>query len=159
MRGIPFEHFFNVITASIEDPFFRALTSKIRLPGSLIMNSRIHLSPGFVTVPEKDSIPQMGDFSQQNGSATCTYTNEFTLSETVNAFSGVTDIRHSLEDRDGQSVCSVCGTIIGDDGTEIEPKEPINLGWLIHLGVFLAGAVTASAVFTAVLLIRRKKKA
>ena len=103
--------------------------------------------------------PQMGDFSQQNGAATCTYTNEFTLSETVNAFSGVTDIRHSLEDRDGQSVCSVCGTIIGDDGTEITPKEPINLGWLIHLGVFLAGAVTASAVFTAIILIRKKKKA
>lgn len=100
----------------------------------------------------------MGGFGQEISAATCTYTNEFKLSETVNAFSGVTDIRHSLEEKDGQSVCSVCGAVLNEDGTESTPsaKAP---DWLVHLGFFLAGAVTASAVFTAVLLIRKKKKA
>lgn len=91
--------------------------------------------------------------------ATCTYNAEFALNETVNAFSSVTDYRHDLQQTNGVYVCSSCGKAYKDaEGTQpasspIVLKDPL---W-VHALFFAAGAAIASAIFTVILIVKRKK--
>jgi len=117
--------------------------------------------------------PPMGDFdpSQMGGQfgdqfggqfgaqtdATCTYDRVFTLNKTASAFSSVSDIRHDIATANGDS-CALCsGTAApeADAKTEVENVSP-HRDWLGYAIAFATGAITACAVFTVVLLIKRK---
>ena len=92
-------------------------------------------------------------YSGTQAGATCTYDRVFTLSKTVNAFSSVSDIVHdSATFHDG--VCDLCAPSIPVG----EPEESTPGFDFLGYGIaFLVGAAAASAVFTVVLLIKRKR--
>lgn len=101
--------------------------------------------------PQGDFPGGMGNpFGDQTGNAqtgaTCTYDRVFTISETVNAFSAVSDVRHDSATENGDT-CALCG-----DNISAAPTQDL-LGYII---AFALGAIAASAVFTVVLLIKRK---
>ena len=113
--------------------------------------------------PSMDRQPGAQGQIQPNG-ATCTYQTEFTLSQKVNAFASITDYRHDLQKATDSEyyVCSGCGnkyedaegTVLLSDGAKATPTGNEVLPYVL---CFLAGAVVASAVFSIVLLLRRKK--
>jgi len=93
--------------------------------------------------------------------ATCGYTAEFTLTETVNAFSSVTDYRHDLQQSGEKYVCSSCGRTFDDENGN---NAVWTVGgflrthpWVIAVLFVLAGAVLTASVFVIVLALRRKK--
>ena len=98
-----------------------------------------------------------GQMATQTG-ATCTYDRVFTLSKTANAFSSVSDIRHDSATANGDS-CALCGSSTAtpetDTKTEAENLSP-HRDWLGYTIAFAAGIIATSAVFTVVLLIKRK---
>ena len=87
--------------------------------------------------------------------ATCGYENEFALNETVNDFSGVVNLKHNPEKKDGKYVCTECSSIVSVE--EYTQGTKVNFDWLIYVLVFLGGAVSASLVFTIVLLIKNRR--
>ncbi len=96
---------------------------------------------------------QMGNpFGGQMGNAqtgvTCTYDRVFTMSKAVNAFSSVSDVRHDSATAAEDGTCSVCS------GTDTAPRESRFLGYGI---AFLLGAVSASCVFSVVLLVKKNR--
>ena len=78
--------------------------------------------------------------------ATCTHDRVFTVSKTVSAFSAVTDVRHDAATQNGDT-CALCGDTVSD-----APTQDL-LGYII---AFVLGVIAASAVFTLVLLIKKK---
>ncbi len=96
-------------------------------------------------------------FMGGNTSATCTSENTFKLSEIVNAFSGVSDLRHTPEEKGGQYICAACGGIFADEACTEQVGAAWNLDWLTYVAVFLSGAATASLIFAVVLIIRKRK--
>ena len=103
--------------------------------------------------------PEGDFFGGGSTTATCTATKEFELSEIVNAFSGVSDIRHSPVEQNGVTVCSVCGITVTDDDslTETESDSDGN-NTLIYILVALGSAAVTSGITLAVIFIIRKKK-
>lgn len=100
-----------------------------------------------------------GGFGGQNTSATCTATKEFVLLEVVNAFSGVSDIRHAPTYNDGAYVCSVCGETVTEDGKFVENGAVSkNNDRLIYTLVALGSALLASGITVLVVLVIRKNK-
>ncbi|MBQ9930571.1 MAG: carbohydrate-binding domain-containing protein [Oscillospiraceae bacterium] len=99
---------------------------------------------------------QFGDMmdSVQTG-ATCTYERNFTLSKTVNAFSNLSDVRHDSATVNGDS-CALCSGTNVNTGTA--PETPAaQQDWLGYGIAFVLGILAASAIFTVVLLIKKKK--
>ena len=98
-----------------------------------------------------------GDFSGfgSNTTATCTATKEFTLSETVNDFSGVSDIRHSPVEQNGVTVCSECGITVTDDSASDEDGN--NNAWLLYLGIGLGVLlIIGISVLVTLFVVRRR---
>ena len=98
-----------------------------------------------------------GGFDGQTGAtqitATCTYTRQFTLTKTANAFSGVTDVRHDSATLNGDS-CALCA----DDTPQPEPEASVEETDFLGYGIaFLLGAAVASAVFVTVHLVKKNK--
>ena len=104
-----------------------------------------------------------GDFANGGSvsGATCTFTDEFTLSEAVNAFGSVTDYRHDLQKQEEGYLCSACGKTFAD----AEGKKLLSAGGagaldgmslLLYAVVFLAGAAGATAVFSIILLLKKR---
>lgn len=116
-------------------------------------------------MPEDGQRPEMPEGMQPNfpngfgggTGATCAGETDFVLSEIVNAFSGVSDLQHTPEKQGDIYVCQACGSRFADEACTQSLGAAPNFQWLIYIGVFLAGAACASAVFTVVLLIRKKK--
>ena len=105
--------------------------------------------------PEGNMDPgQMGGFfggQMGNGQtgATCTYDRVFTMSKTVNAFSSVSDVQHDSATLAKDGTCSLCGSAAST--AEVNPL----IGYAV---AFLLGAMSASAVFVIVLLVKKNKK-
>lgn len=108
-----------------------------------------------------------GFFGQgQQGGATCAYTKDFALSQTVNAFASVTDYRHDLQKAEGEDhyVCGACGSTFADGEGTVQltvgtgpQKQEVPTVWGYVL-CFLAGVITATAVFGVIYLLRKKKQ-
>lgn len=108
-----------------------------------------------------------GGFGQMQTNATCTYEQAFTLTETVNAFSNVSDLRHSLQSGKDGYTCTACGDTFADEaGTVLlskgepaqteqeEPQQsPSVWGYVL---AFLAGAALTAIPFTIILLKKRR---
>lgn len=106
----------------------------------------------------------MGGNPQQGAQmgATCTGSVDFSLSQTVNAFSAVADFRHDLQQDSatGHYICSVCKNTYADaEGADLifSGNAPAAANVWGYVLCFLAGAATASIVFTIALAIRKKK--
>lgn len=102
--------------------------------------------------------------TQTDMGATCTNEQAFTLSETVNAFSNVSDLRHDLQPGKDGYTCTVCGDVFADEaGTQLiaknepatEDKTPAPSFWGYVLA-FLAGAAITAIPFTIVLIKKRR---
>ncbi len=118
--------------------------------------------------------PGGGEWNMNMG-ANCSAESVFTLSQQVNAFSGVADLTHSLikveakEPQDGISgniehyACSVCGKLFADEAaarelTVDEVSIPVNrYGALIIALYILAAAVLVVGTLGIVYFIKRKK--
>ena len=108
----------------------------------------------------------MPDFSGQERltGATCTYTKEFQLAQTVNSFASVTDYHHDLQKAEGKDyyVCNACGGTFADaEGTQQLTESNNTLGqtknvWGYALS-FFAGAVFSAVIFAVVCVFRKKK--
>ncbi|MBQ7035051.1 MAG: carbohydrate-binding domain-containing protein, partial [Clostridia bacterium] len=130
----------------------------IALPGGEAPQEDEGQTPPAPNEGEQPAMPP-ADFGQSAEGATCTFANEFTLSEVVNAFGSVSDYRHDLQKQEKGYLCTACGETFAD----AQGKNPLSAkgsGWasmLLYVLVYLAGAATATAVF-AILLILKKRK-
>ncbi len=116
-------------------------------------------------------MPDMGGNFQMPGnigswggsSANCTGQTAFTLSQQVNAFSGVADFTHSLSETDGgQYVCSVCGKTFTDAQGAVEIQAETDPGkdyTLLIIALFFFGTVLLGAMIFGIILVCKKKKA
>ncbi len=112
------------------------------------------------------SMERPGGFSggrDQPGStgATCTLDTVFPLSNQVNAFSSVTDVRHEVE----TGTCTACGQTLGEAGNDPQaPSASVQSGTKAEdpsapwLWIGLGAAVLAAAAAVTVLLCRRGKQ-
>ncbi len=95
------------------------------------------------------------------GTGDCSGTAEFTLSQRINAFSGVSDYRHNLQQQeDGSYICTVCGRTFADENASdlISGPETEGANWVIILSAALAFFVVTTVGLSAALIIMRKKK-
>ena len=99
--------------------------------------------------------------------ATCSYESVFTLSNQVNAFSGVVDYGHSLTKIQGQEgyICSGCGRVFADEAGTTElvqnndstaPAADSDNTLLIIVLIFVGVALIGASV-TAIVLAKKKK--
>ncbi len=133
----------------------------IALPGGQAPQEGEGKTPPTWNDGEQPSQPP-ADFGQGQvmAGATCTFTDEFALSEAVNAFGSVTDYRHDLQKQEKGYFCSACGNTFADAQGQKLLSDGSNSGWisvLIYAVVFLAGAATATAVFAILLLLKKRK--
>ena len=96
-------------------------------------------------------------------SGSCTYQTVFTMQTQVNAFSSVTDYRHTPTlQEDGSYLCSACGNVFADESctTPMQADSPSASaqpdGWMIAFLV-LSGCVVAAVAAIVVVFLRRKK--
>lgn len=118
--------------------------------------------PNGMTPPDDMAPPQ--DFNPNGGNvigATCTYPSEFAMTQTVNSFSNLSARRHELIAEGDHYRCSACNQTFADkDGTQpltSQPEKAKMPTWLKYLLVLLAGCGITAAIFTAVLLLRKRK--
>ncbi len=100
-----------------------------------------------------------GGWGQAAGS--CTGTADFCLTQQVNAFSGVADYRHDLQQtEEGSYTCTVCGRTFADDqaSAPISQPERTEINWVMILGVALAFFAAATVGLSITLIVTRKKK-
>lgn len=109
---------------------------------------------GGMTPPEGFGPGQGG--GQQQAGATCTYNAEFAMNQTVNSFSSVTDLRHTVVG----DKCTACGERVDTSGlisfTGINFTLPT---WAGNALWFFAGCIFTAGIFTLVLLLRKRRKA
>ncbi len=110
-----------------------------------------------------------------NFTASCGGEAVFTLSQQVNAFSGVVDLAHSLtkveakEPQNGISgneehyVCSGCGKLFADEAASVELTAsdvviPVPGNTLLTIALFALAAAILAAAIVGILILCRKKK-
>ncbi|MBQ9965706.1 MAG: carbohydrate-binding domain-containing protein [Clostridia bacterium] len=93
---------------------------------------------------------------------TCNGKTDFTLSETVNAFSNISTFKHTLEKSDNSEhyTCSVCGkTFADEDGKkQIKTLSDFKYSTISYVLTFLGGVLITSIVFFVILLLKNKKQ-
>ncbi len=102
-----------------------------------------------------------------NGEASCTGESVFLLSKQVNAFSGVTDYRHTLQKSEtGNDVCyqcQECGKLFADENGETEimqssEREDVTDNSILIAALIFAGiSFLISAAVIATVVLRKKK--
>lgn len=93
--------------------------------------------------------------------ATCAYERTFTLSEGVNAFSSVSDLRHEIVPQEAGKnyVCSTCGAVFSDpEGTVLLETSAASGNTGLWVVLTFAAVLILAAAITAAILIRRKQR-
>ena len=110
---------------------------------------------GGMTPPEGFNPDQQGgNFGQHGGNfggntgATCTGTAEFAMTATVNRFSGLAPLRHNIVNGE----CTACGQTLSNAAAAFRLPN-----WAENLLFFLGGCVLTAGIFTAVLLLRKRR--
>ncbi len=122
------------------------------MPEEQQMGERPEMPEGQMPNENFGAMPQ-----NQMQTATCGGQREFVLSETVNAFQGVSDVIHDAKEQDGKYVCQVCGGTFEDADCTTPAKAPFDWTVVFYILSFLAGALSASLVFIVVLFVKKKK--
>lgn len=111
---------------------------------------------GGMTPPDGFNPGQQGGIFGENTGATCTYPADFTMSQSVNIFSGVTDLLHVVVG----DKCSGCGESVDTSGLISFTGSNFTLpAWAGNALWFFAGSALTAGIFTLVLLLRKRRKA
>lgn len=112
-----------------------------------------------IQIPFDKDFEGKGNAQNVTNIATCTFNSEFELTQTVNAFSSVTDFKHSLVEENGVYTCTFCNKSFEDElGTkQVVTFDDFKTSPIMYVLVFIAGAVFASIIFTVVLIIKNRK--